>query len=80
MWTERREEASIKSEAIGTLPLLQPNMGDVLYLKLLLTHNNCKRKISESDLRTVDCTTYNACKEMCMVLGLLGDNSEWYIF
>ena len=75
--TEIREAASIESEAIGTLPLLRSNMGDVVYLKLLLIHNHCKGKFSESDLRTVDGTTHNICKETYIALGLLGDYSEW---
>ena len=53
-------------------------MENVFYLKLLLAHNHCKGKTSEFDLRTVDGTTYNMCKETCMALGLLGDDSEWY--
>jgi len=77
-WEKRKEVTSIKKEAIGTLPLLQPNMGDIFYLKLLLTHNHCKGKKSETDLRTVGGTTFDTCKETCMALGILGDDTEWY--
>ena len=76
MLTEQRESESIKSEVFGTLPLLPPNMGDAFYLKLLLTHNHCKDKMSESYLRTVDGTTYNTCKDKCMKLGVSGYNRE----
>ena len=70
---------SIKLETIGRLPLLEPSMGDVFYLKLLLTHDHCKGVQSEAELRTVQGTPHNTCKDACIAIGILDDDRNGMI-
>ena len=52
-------------------------MGDVFYLKLLLTHDHCKGVQSEAELRTIQGTPHNMCKDACIAIGILDDDKEW---
>ena len=52
-------------------------MGDIFYLKLLLTHDQCKGVQSEQELRTVHGIAHNTCKDACIALGILEDEQEW---
>ena len=62
---------------MGRLPLFEPSMGDVFYLKLLLTHDHCKGTKSEEGLRTVQGTIHKSCKDACIALGILQNEQEW---
>ena len=76
-WKPRSVVTGIYKEMIGRLPIVSILHGDVWYLRLLLTHDHCKGKTSETDLRTVFGTTYDTCKEACYELGILQDDNEW---
>ena len=51
-------------------------MGDIFYLKLLLTHDHFKGVQSEQELRTVQGNIQNTCKDACIALGILEDEQE----
>ena len=64
---KRNKSKSIKSE----------NMGDVFYLKLLLTYDHCKGVKSEEEFRTAQGTIHKTCKDACISLGMLQNEQEW---
>jgi hypothetical protein len=70
-----RDESRPHQRVIGRMPLIDPNAGDLFYLRILL--KNLIGKQSFKDIRTVDNVTYLSNREACLKLGLLHNDSHW---
>ncbi|KAK1650868.1 hypothetical protein QYE76_068673 [Lolium multiflorum] len=79
-WTWDSEQRSWHrrggGEKIGRIYYVQPNVGELYYLRMLLMI--VKGATSYEDLKTYQGTTYLFFKEACAARGLLGDDTEWY--
>ncbi|KAM0847424.1 hypothetical protein ACQ4PT_055022 [Festuca glaucescens] len=79
-WTWDSEQRSWHQrgggEKIGRIYYVQPNVGELYYLRMLLMI--VKGATSYADLKTYQGTTYLFFKEACAARGLLGDDTEWY--
>uniref|UniRef100_A0ACD5ZBE1 Uncharacterized protein n=1 Tax=Avena sativa TaxID=4498 RepID=A0ACD5ZBE1_AVESA len=63
-------------EKIGRIYYVQPNVGELYYLRTLLMI--VKGATCYADIRTYEGITYRLFKEACAARGLLGDDAEWY--
>ncbi|KAM0844699.1 hypothetical protein ACQ4PT_056882 [Festuca glaucescens] len=79
-WTWDSEQRSWHErgggERIGRIYYVQPNVGELYYLRILLMI--VKGATSYEDIKTYEGRTYLFFKEACAARGLLGDDTEWY--
>ena len=68
----RRKE---RSNTIGRIYFIQPNQGDIFYLRMLLT--TVRGASSFNELKTFEHIRYDTFKESCAARGLLRDDGEW---
>jgi hypothetical protein len=66
------------TRAIGRLYMVQPSEGERYYLRILLTH--IKGATSFDDLKSINGYVCNTFKEVCILLNLLEDDTEWDIY
>ncbi|KAF7826876.1 uncharacterized protein G2W53_018040 [Senna tora] len=69
-WCERKSGRSIRR-----LYYVPPGLGELHYLRLLLTFN--KGATSYEDIRTINGVVYPTFKDACYVMGLLDDDKEY---
>nr|GEU71977.1 DNA helicase [Tanacetum cinerariifolium] len=61
--------------SIGRLVYVQPNSGELFYLRMLLCHQ--KGCTTFKDIQTVNHKVYETFRSACDALGLFGDDKEW---
>lgn len=71
-WTLRK-----KGNRIGRIYYVDPNQGEIYYLRMLLNLN--RGATSFEELRTINNINYNTYREACNALGLLEDDNEWLL-
>ena len=77
MWCPRVNKAKLGNVcAVGRMPLLTPNYGDVFYLRVLLKHRTGIASFDE--LRTVDGDMKSTFYAACIALHLIDNDTMWF--
>jgi ATP-dependent DNA helicase PIF1 len=89
-WKPRKK----KTQAIGRLVAMHPSkgnslglgsvltwwpVGDVYFLRMLLTHEHCVRKTSYEEMLMLNGRAHPTYQSVCANLGLLEDDREWHV-
>ncbi|KAF7807930.1 ATP-dependent DNA helicase PIF1 [Senna tora] len=72
---KRYPKAKKSSRSIGRLYYVAPGLGELHYLRLLLTFT--KGPTCYEDIRTINSVVYPTFKDVCYVMGLLDDDKEY---
>lgn len=65
----------IKENHIGRIYYVNPNQGEIYYLRMFLNLN--RGATTFESIQTINNITYNTFREACDALGLLDNDNEW---
>lgn len=72
---QKQQQKCIKGDVVSRLRYAHPTQGELFYLRMLLIH--VKGATSFDSLKTQNGIVHNTFKDVCITLGLVGEDKEW---